>query len=99
MTNTTTAEPDEATIAGSTGFVLSIEWESRDYIRRALDLFVDAAVAVTVSDDSTPAFDAMIRRTDDGIVFVPWDLDADEAVKLADPVPFDTEVIDGIHVY
>lgn len=89
--------PDDATIAGSTGFVLSIDWEGFDYILRVLGGLDDLLVAVTTSGEDPP-FDARVRSTDDGIAFEPWDADEDKPTG-EDLVFFDVETIDGLHVY
>lgn len=89
---------DDATIPGSTGFVLSIDWEAGDLIRNVVDLLADRELSVAVDTGDTPAFDAKVLRTDDGIVLQPWNIEGDSILQ-ADPVPFDIEVIDGLHVY
>ena len=99
MTDTTPTS-DPPMIAGETGFVISLDWEADDMIRRLLDVLAEANYAVSVTPHDGEAFDAMTGRNDDGAVtFTPWDLAGDIPTPDTTPVVFDTEAIDGLHVY
>lgn len=84
------------TLAGTEGFIISFDFDADDAIRRCVDHLKDIRVGVTPND--ADPFDAFIEEAPDGSIVLqpagPEERDPD-----ADPVPFDVETIDGLHVY
>lgn len=96
----TTTPTDPPTVAGETGFVISLDWEADDMIRRLLDVLADATYAVSVTPHDGEPFDAMTGRNEAGdITFTPWDLAHDIPEPDTTPLVFDFESIDGVHAY